>query len=68
MIKDIIFSVALSCPAPHIVNKTKIWNEEDKKTLSSATERCVLHYPDSPCLKIFRKSDEGIYQVVCGKP
>lgn len=60
-------SIALACGSPKIVNRTKSWNEQDKTTLETAQKRCGQIYPDSPCVKMFRKADEGIYSAICGE-
>ena len=55
------------CPATKIDNWTKVWNEQDQKTLDGAKIRCGQIYPDAPCVKFFRKKDDTTYNVICGK-
>lgn len=70
MIQKITFVVAaiLSCPKIEIQNKTKVWNKQDRAALSTATKGCSQQYPDAPCLKMFRKVEQGIYSAVCAAP
>jgi hypothetical protein len=57
---------ASNCPPTKIVNHTSEWNDVDQKSLKSASERCVIKYPDSPCLKTFVKREEQVYWAICG--
>lgn len=68
MIQPIAFVIAavLSCPLPKVENKTNTWDKQDQEALLTATSRCKEIYPDAPCLKMFRKADEGIYSALCG--
>lgn len=65
----IIFTLllSLSCPKTTIINHTKIWTEQDQKTLKGAEKRCGELYEDSPCLKTFIKKEELLYNAVCGE-
>ena len=58
--------IVFSCHNPIIDNWTKVWNEEDAKTLKQAQIRCGEIYPDAPCVKLFRKKEELNYNVICG--
>lgn len=60
-------TLAVSCPETKIVNHTKVWNEQDAKTLKSAKSRCSYYYPNSPCVKVFIKKDATTYNAVCGR-
>lgn len=37
------------------------------EALQSAKKRCVVHYPQSPCLVKFIRKEEGRYHAICGK-
>lgn len=70
MIPAITFTVVsvLSCPNTTIVNKSGDWTTQDRQAFASANQHCKEIYPDSPCLKEFRKMEEGIYEAICGEP
>jgi hypothetical protein len=60
--------LALSCPATKLQNTSLYpWDKEDKKYLATAKRRCGQLYPDSPCLKLFKKFDELSYIAICGE-
>lgn len=60
---------ALACPQVMMVNKTKQpWSEFDLKTLAKAKTHCSEIYPNSPCVKMFRKFGFQSYTVLCGRP
>lgn len=62
----LVFAAAV-CQPPKLENKTKFpWNDFDKKTLKGAATRCGQKYPNSPCVKLFRKHGERDYSVICG--
>ena len=66
---NLVFAVLLAalCSKTIIVNDSKHpWNSFDQKTLNRAKIRCGEIYPNSPCVKWFRKYNERDYQVVCG--
>ena len=65
MINLIAFTM-LSCPTTKIVNHTDVWSEYDKSVLNTAKVRCNEIYPGSPCVKVFIKKEEQLYNVVCG--
>lgn len=69
MIPEIVFITvqAISCPSIKVVNKSSTWNDQDRKALATATSRCKSLYTDSPCLKTFKKVEDGIYNALCGK-
>ena len=69
MFSLILFSFAVwasDCPETKIINHTQEWNDIDRRSLKSAKKRCKIHYPDSPCVKIFEKTEENVYRVTCG--
>ena len=68
MIIDLILGIAVyGCINVTIINHTNVWNEADANTLKRCSDRCVLHYPDAPCLKTFVKYKENSYAAVCGE-
>lgn len=66
MIK-LILPLTLLCSETTVINKTKLWNEIDKKSLKSAKERCKVYFPEAPCLKKFIKTEINAYRAICGK-
>jgi hypothetical protein len=68
MIEPIVFTVltAFSCPKTDVVNKTTEWNKQDQIALETAKNRCGQLFLNAPCLKMFRKVEEGIYTALCG--
>lgn len=65
---NVFFAILASCPTTHIVNKTNEWDDQDKKALATAKVTCKREYKESPCLKVFKKVEEGIYSATCGAP
>lgn len=64
----LLTTVALSCPPTKMENATTYpWNEFDMKTLKHVKTRCGQIYPNSPCVKLFRKWDKKDYSVICGR-
>ena len=70
MIPQIAFVVVsvLSCPNTKIENKSTTWNYQDVQAFRTASKRCPEIYNDSPCLKFFRKVEDGVYSALCGPP
>ncbi len=67
-IKTILLVAALSCGKPQLMNLTKFpWNDFDSQTLTRATKRCGEIYKQAPCVKVFFKTGEQDYRVICGK-
>jgi len=59
--------MALSCPKTLMDNQTNFkWTAHDYKTLEYAKKRCVEIYPDSKCVKYFKKWGKQDYSVICG--
>jgi len=58
--------VSLMCPDINIVNLTIDWETRDSLVLEYVQKRCGEIYPKSPCLKIFTKKEDGVYNAVCG--
>lgn len=67
MIKPLLFVLAGSCPTTKIINHTKVWSDRDQATLESTKTRCQVYYKESPCVKVFIKKEEQLYNVICGK-
>ena len=61
-----IIILALNCPNPKVINKTKTWVKLDEQTFNRAKKRCGEIYPEAPCLKTFIKKEERAYQAICG--
>lgn len=58
-----------SCPKTKVSDKTTLeWTETDDENLEFASKRCVVHYPDAPCLKEFIKVSFQNYHAICGVP
>lgn len=45
----------------------KPMNDFDYAQIPTAMDRCVVHFPQSPCLKKFTKVGEREYEARCGK-
>lgn len=41
--------------------------EADRKLLQRAKKKCIILFPDSPCVKEIRKVGENSYNVICGR-
>lgn len=55
------------CAAALLINLSKEpWSKHDLKMRDSASKRCVVHYPKSPCLKKFIKVEYHKYRALCG--
>lgn len=55
------------CPKTEVVNLTDSWVELDIQTLNRAKHRCREIYEDAPCLKVFTKKEERVYNATCGE-
>ncbi len=67
MISVILLAAALQCPNTKFVNVSGYeWNQHDLNTYRYVQKRCVQVYPDSPCVKLFRKWGKQDYSVICG--
>ena len=68
MIEPLVFVAltAISCPITQVVNKTGEWNQQDRAALATAKKHCGTMYLESPCLKMFRKVENGVYTALCG--
>lgn len=57
----------LACLATIMINQSsEAWNKHDRKILESASKRCVVKFPDSPCLVRFVKRAPRTYWAICG--
>jgi hypothetical protein len=63
---NIITVVLIGCPTTQVLNNTDEWNAQDKQALKTAEISCGVQYDNSPCLKMFKKIEEGVYQALCG--
>lgn len=57
---------ALNCAPTVVINNTDNWTEEDSIHMVAAIKRCPELYPESPCLKVFRKKEPLLYRATCG--
>lgn len=65
---NLILYTFLSCPAILMVNKSEEpWNNKDYDTKKRAMQRCGEIYKDSPCLKVFVKTEPQSYWAICGE-
>jgi len=57
------------CAGPKAVgwNHPGEMSEIDKTSYESAKLRCQVHYPNSPCLKEFKRVEFQKYYATCGK-
>lgn len=55
------------CPVTLVTNHTGKWTNGDHRALNRARNRCVMVYPDAPCLKRFDKLDVMRYTALCGR-
>lgn len=60
--------LAVGCSVTMVENRTNAWLRRDYSTLLASTERCRAKYPESPCVKLFRKHSFQGYHVLCGEP
>jgi len=67
----IIFSTLMSsggCPVANVSNRTTTeWNTRDQSVFVQNLERCRSKYPNSPCLKLFKKTGIRSYRALCSK-
>jgi hypothetical protein len=61
-----LIAAILFCTKTQVINATDTWNMQDAKALERATAHCGDEYKDAPCLKIFKKSEQGVYSAICG--
>lgn len=58
----------IACLPPKMLNVSIFpWNKYDYNILNQAKIRCGKIYPDSPCVKLFKKYNKQQYSVICGK-
>jgi hypothetical protein len=66
MIAWLSILVVLSCPDTKMWNASKYpWNKHDYQMLDRTKIRCGQLYPNSPCVKLFRKYDFQSYSAIC---
>lgn len=64
--KALLLIAALKCGVPTVVNRTAVWNNEDRLVLKTAVKRCGELFEDAPCVKKFIKTEIRVYRVICG--
>ncbi len=57
--------LAAGCLNTSVENRTSEWTRRDDTTLAVSQKRCEAKFPDSPCVKLFRKHSFQGYHVVC---
>lgn len=55
-----------ACRQVIVYNHTDQWTNGDQRALNRARNRCVIIYPDAPCLKRFDKLEPLRYTALCG--
>lgn len=56
------------CPNSIFLKKdTHVVTRNDREVFESAKSRCSYHYPQSPCLKVFKVLGYQDYNATCGK-
>ena len=67
MISPVVQLVLLfNCSEPVIENHTDKWTGLDQQNYEQAIKRCPELYKDSPCLKVFIKKEDRVYNAICG--
>jgi hypothetical protein len=62
----ILVLASMVCGPIHITNRTHhLWNADDEAAKNRAVERCVVHFPECPCLVRFIKLGEHDYHASC---
>lgn len=60
------FVVSYLCGKVMVIDlSNELWNSRDEENLAIAKARCVVIYPDAPCLKVFIKKSELNYNAIC---
>jgi hypothetical protein len=68
MVTSFALALSLACPKTLVENKSHLrWTHFDQHTLYASAYRCGRIYPESPCLKKFRKTGYHAHQVTCGQ-
>lgn len=62
-----LFTVCVLHCCTHIFSNDRQWLSIDVQSLKSAQNRCIVHYPKSPCLTRFVKTEPQVYRATCGK-
>jgi len=65
-VEALLLLAALNCSVPQIVNRTSEWIELDRRHLTQAVKRCPEIDKDYPCVKVFVKKEDRVYNVICG--
>lgn len=61
-----LLAILLTCLTIKINKTAEPWNSFDNLSLNRAKSRCVVYYPQSPCLKKFIKKQPKHYLAICG--
>lgn len=67
MIKPLILLAGITCAEPTVINNTEYWTTHDEWSFQKAQTRCAELFPEAPCLKIFKKKEENLYNAICGE-
>ncbi len=65
MITAMAILLATGCGQTVVENRTSEWDRRDYTTLVTSSARCRDNYPQSPCVKLFRKHGYQAYHVLC---
>lgn len=67
MIFSFLLAAQLSCPTTRFeLTGVQALGLQDKQALEQAQKRCPILYPNSPCVRVFRRTAPQTYQVICG--
>lgn len=59
--------LAAACAPTTVENRTtENWTSRDQSHLVWAVRRCEERFPESPCVRSFRKNKPQGYRVICG--
>ena len=66
IMRNLAVLTALNCHSPTIKNSSSFpLNPRDYEVLSIAQTRCIVHFPELPCVGKFEKVGEHAYRVLC---
>lgn len=61
----ILLLALLECSNMTVINEHGDWTPKDQLNFEFAQKECLRRYPDSPCLRVFQKTEEGYYRTQC---
>lgn len=65
---SLVFLMSLHCPQTILINSSGFnWNSDDRVVYNSSLVRCGVIFPTYDCVKVFIKTEERNYNVICGK-